>query len=539
MSKIKRTKKLFWIVCIIIFAVVVITFAGKFWIVPSIIRWEVEQGLSKFWDGQVNIEDIEVDYFGPIYFRQVRFIDKTGWQCLQADRVKMVLGNWPGVHPVVTEIEIEELNLQILTADGKFTLPFTYPSEQLPSLKKRLDIRKLAIKDAEITASDAEGSKTLYDNLQLLVTKKDNFYDFLFNRIGSAPSESLLAKGKIDSETLETELSLQMKHTVKKQEMALIFAALNIPRLSAEGEVTVDLIISGCVEEPAGLKPEGTINLEGWTVVKDDKMITNNLTTEAKVKDRSFGFDNITATVCNADIVGSLYIETKQNQPTEFRGQVLVQKMSFVELTSVLGGPGQKATKGAVTFNYSFFGKGKDLQKLSGEGQIFLDDADITVIPIVPHIFRTIGLSKLDPLMMSDAECTFLMSGPVATIGTAHIANRFAAIKVERGGIINLQTEQINIYVIAAPLKQIGDIIKNVPIVNIFANLKDKLTRLHVYGHWSDPPAKLITKEPIKDIKEATVGFLQDVIKSGGQITQEMRKRLGNSSKPKNEQKND
>jgi hypothetical protein len=80
---------------------------------------------------------------------------------------------------------------------------------------------------------------------------------------------------------------------------------------------------------------------------------------------------------------------------------------------------------------------------------------------------------------------------------------------------------------VVAPLGQIDIILKRIPVVQIVANLKDKLTRLRVKGNWSDPPAKLITKEPISDIKDATVGFLQDVAKTGGQFSQGMLKGFG------------
>ncbi len=537
-DKKRRTKYLTRTFGVLILSILLIAIIAHFWLIPAKVRWEIEQALLKFWDGQVDIKDIDINYLDPIYLTKVSFLDKTGREYIHTGRVKMVFEKWPSLHPVVTEIEIEKLDLRFSATDGKFTLPFMNPFQQSSGPKKKVDIRKLSINDAEITVTDAQGTKSLYDNLQLLANKKDNFYDFALNRDGSEPSESLLAKGRIDLKTLETEISLQIKHTAQRPEMNLIFAVFNSPRLSAEGKLAMDLAITGCLKQPKALKPEGAINLDGWTVAMDDKTIAENLTTKANVEDRRFDFENIIATACNGSITGSLFLEIKQNQPTEFRGQVLAQNMSFVELTSILGGPGKKATKGTVIFNYIFSGKDKNLQNLTGEGQIFLDDADITVIPIVPYVFRIVGLSQLDLLKMSDAQCTFTTTGPVVTIKTAHIANRFAAIKAEPDGTINLQTKQVNIYVKAVLLKQIDNIIKLIPIINIINNLKDKLTRLNIRGKWSDPPAKLIKKEPIKDIKEATVGFLQDVINSGGQITQEMRKRFGNSSKPKNKQNN-
>lgn len=512
---------------VFILLVLLITVVGHFWLVPAIVRREVERGLLKFWGGRVEIEGLDIDYFGPIYMGEVRFKDRAGGERLCAWMVKMVFEKWPGLHPVVTEVEIGRLNWRIPAPDGKFALPVVRPFRQRQDSKKKLDIRKFAINQAEIIITDAQGSKTLYDNLQVSAVKKGDFYGFFLSRSSDEPSELFLADGKVNLETLETEFALRMKHTAQKAEAALVFAALGVPKLSAEGRLMADLTVTGRLGEPAGLEPEGVISFDGWTVVRDENIIIKNFAGEARVKGRRVDFGHMTAGACDGSLTGSSYIEAEQNQPMEFGGQVSAQKMSFMELTSLLGGPGKKAAKGSVAFNYSFFGQAGNLQKLNGEGQVFLDDADITVIPVVPHIFRALGLVQFDPLRMSDAQCTFSMAWPVVAIKSAHIANRLAAIKVKEGGTVNLQTGQIDIYVVAAPLKQIDMIIEKVPVVNIFTALKDKLVRLHVRGHWSDPPGKLITKEPIKDIKEGTVGFLQDVVQSGGQITAEMRKRLG------------
>jgi len=149
---------------------------------------------------------------------------------------------------------------------------------------------------------------------------------------------------------------------------------------------------------------------------------------------------------------------------------------------------------------------------------VLLDDADVSVLPLIPQIFSFLGLENYEPLKMSDALAEFDIAGPVATIKSARIANRFAALLVEQAGTVNLQTGNVDLHVVAAPLKQIDDLFRRLPIINIFMNLKDKLTRLSVKGHWSDPPGKLIRKEPVKDISEGAVGFLQDVAATGGQF---------------------
>ncbi len=538
-NKSRRRKRLFWICGVLILVVGLVIIAALLWLAPVVVSWQAEKELSKAWGGQVDIEDLELNYFGPVRLGKITFYDETGRRFIQTGKVKIVLEKWPSLQPVLTEIEIEKLIIRLFASDGKFMLPVIPSYEKSNSSQKEIDIRKFSINNVEIIAKDTQKAATLYDNLRILVDKKDVFYDFVLKRIDSTASESLLAEGRIDLQTLRMELSLRLNHIVKKPEMALVFAALNVPNLSAEGKIGADLKITGPLKLPVELTPEGTINIDEWTILKDEKIITNNLATKADIKDERFELENITATVFDGNVAGALHIETKQNRLTVFDGRVSAQKIDFAKLTSILGDPNTKATKGTVTFDYNFSCNGKDLENLTGEGRIFLNDADIGIIPVIASVFKNIGLTKLDPLKISDARCTFTTGGPVVTIKTAHIANRFAAVRAEPGGTINLQTKQIDIHIVAAPLKLIDTIVKNIPVVNIIDNLKDKLIRLRVQGSWFEPPSKLIKKEPIKDIKDATVGFLRDVINSGGQITQGMRKRFGSNNKTKDVQKSD
>jgi hypothetical protein len=158
-------------------------------------------------------------------------------------------------------------------------------------------------------------------------------------------------------------------------------------------------------------------------------------------------------------------------------------------------------------------------------------------LPVIPTIFRFIGLSSIEPLKMSDVEAEFQNVGPVVTIDSGHIANLFAAVEIEPGATVDLQTEQIDGYVVAAPLNKITGLIEKLPIIEIFANLKDKLIRLRVKGNWSEPPSKLISKTPIKDIKDSTLGFIQDTAKTGGQFGKGLLDLFGgllNTNKNKN-----
>ena len=113
------------------------------------------------------------------------------------------------------------------------------------------------------------------------------------------------------------------------------------------------------------------------------------------------------------------------------------------------------------------------------------------------------------------------------TIERGHLSNRFSAIEAEPGGTINLKNKEIDLYVVAAPLKNLDKFAGDVPIIKWFESFKDKLVRLRLKGQWSDPAIKLIKKQPLKDIKEGTIDFIASVVDGGGQFTENLLKGLG------------
>ena len=98
----------------LILSIFIIALIAHLWLVPTKVSREIERALLKFWDEQVDIEDIDINYFAPICLAKVSFSDKTGREYIHTGKVKMVFKKWPGLHPVVTEVEIEKLCLHVV-----------------------------------------------------------------------------------------------------------------------------------------------------------------------------------------------------------------------------------------------------------------------------------------------------------------------------------------------------------------------------------------------------------------------------------------
>jgi len=500
-------------------ALIVTAILAEAWLLPALIRSELTQRLGKSDTSRVHIGTIRTGYTGPLHIDNLQLYDANGLKWLDGESITAALANWPGRKPTLTALEIDRLTLQLTPARLNSLARLLRSAGQRAEPDKKLNLDRLTVTDAAVAIVSPQGYSTVYDNLTFSVRRDGDFYSLLLSWLGPQPSELLLAKGMVNVHTLDANISLSLRHAFRRTETAALFDALRLSKLSADGYLTADVTIAGSFKEPAGLAQTGTIRLEDWTILVGQGVLCNRLNAAARVESKAVVIEDLATAACGGRVTASFHTELDRFQLRQFAGRVRAKNVNLAELSSVLAkSENSKAAKGTLALDYRFTGNWGELKSLSGEGAVLLDDADVSVLPLIPQIFSFLGLENYEPLKMSDALAEFDIAGPVATIKSARIANRFAALLVEQAGTVNLQTGNVDLHVVAAPLKQIDDLFRRLPIINIFMNLKDKLTRLSVKGHWSDPPGKLIRKEPVKDISEGAVGFLQDVAATGGQF---------------------
>jgi len=488
--------------------------------------WVVDANDAVAWKG-LNV-DLEVGPSG-FGFENLSISDSNGVQWLGADNVELTLTDWPGSKPIITSIELDAPKLRTIAAGaGQLKIPAWLPKHRASdSTGGSLSLQKLVVHDGAITVEDPNGKTAVLDKLWLAADKQDDSYNIALSRRAADDSNAVSLKGTVNPASSQVALSLQMDYVATKQEGAVLFARLGKPQYSAEGRVVVDLTIAGRLDEPLGLKANGNIKLDKCALLFKEAVLASNLVTEAKFDGGRLDIENYEAAMCDGRVSGSFHADVNEGRQVTFRGRVLAVNVNFPQFSSVLTAKAKKAAQGTFTASYAFAGQRNGTRIFNGDGLIFFDDADISILPAVPQMFASAEMSQYEPLKMSDVEATFTTMGPVVTIHSGHISNNFAAIEFEPDATIDLQARQIDGYVVVAPLSQIAGAIEGLPIINIFARLKDKLMRLHVKGDWSAPPGKLITKEPVKDLKESTIGFFQDVVKGGGQFGRGVLNRLG------------
>ncbi|MHC4187431.1 MAG: hypothetical protein ACYSRQ_04480, partial [Planctomycetota bacterium] len=175
--------------------------------------------------------------------------------------------------------------------------------------------------------------------------------------------------------------------------------------------------------------------------------------------------------------------------------------------------------KGTADAEFVFSSKRAEPNSLNGHGYIELNDSDLYSTPLTSHIFTSIGLKDQQLTRMADGVCVFSINGSVITINEAKATSDYGAIVVEPGGTIDLEKNWVDVYVIAVPVRAFRELLNKIPFMSIITNPTDKLTRFRVEGSLSEPPSKLVKKQPFRDIAAGTVSFFKEVINAGGELT--------------------
>ncbi len=247
----------------------------------------------------------------------------------------------------------------------------------------------------------------------------------------------------------------------------------------------------------------------------------DNLVFKGILSKDSFELNNTSGSLCNAKTKGHILINNENSGSSKIAGQFRLEDLEMARLAEIAGRSG-KITTGKATLEYFYTAEKMDIDAFSGNGSLSIDNADMLPTPLLSKIFKRVGLADNELKATSDATMAFTTRGPLLTINQAYCTNQHGAILVEPGGTINLQEKALDIHITAIQFRQIGDFIRKIPVLRLFAKLRDNLTRFRIEGQWSEPASSLIKKEPLKDVKKGVVDFFEQIVQTSGQLTEPM-----------------
>jgi len=432
-----RPRFLRWVLVAAITGIVIVA-AVHTVLLPVLVRHRVSQEVARHWAGMIVIDQVRIDYDGPIILEDVSLRDGQGREWAAVRRATLMLANWPGRSPDLVGLELAGAAIRLHREEGAIESPLRVPEEDD---EDQTPLRSLALHDAYVEIVDEDSSHRVVKDISLTAE---------------------LAKGRYD---------LRLK----------------------------------------GRPPQAPnlLTLAGTLDPNEDRLV----------------IDRVVSDVLKGKIEADIVKRDPPDAPAEYDGKFATDALDLVSLMQTLGLPRERA-RGQLTLDYRFAYRGGD--GLRGNGMFLIDDADLLHVPIITHILERIKLPVGQGLSKSDAGGVFSNKGAVVTFREARLANAVSAMETEPGGAVNLQTEHLDFYVIVVPIEGARKLLKSIPIINLFVHLRDRLTRVHVEGRWSDPPATLIRVEPVKDVRDATLGFLRDMVHTGGEFSRQANQDLRN-----------
>ena len=502
---------------------------AKYWIIPGIIAAEIESAAAEQWDGQVKVGAVEFSYFAPILIRNIDFRDRAQRLWLHIGSVELALRNWPGVSPVLTAVDVHEVEVSMHVIDGRLDLPIR-KQEEPPSpvdMDRYVDIQRLNIQDISCTVVDDQSHRATWVFRQFEAIKQPGGVyrvsltsppDAEHGPAGGGQTISL--DGSVDHKTYDADLVLHGNLSADRSRMAALLSVMNVDVIKAiDGRLRSDRArLRGRLDAPGLWRLSGQIDLKGFQFEGRYGHLAKELDCAMTLDGRTIRITRFNANGCGGTVTASGQADIDAGWTVTYRGMLDATNVNVPMLTETVTGPDNKAQRGALSLRVKYSGVGSSIQ---GSGLLGLDNADVMTLSIFAEVFKRMNLGNNDQLRKSDVRAAFTFNGPQVTIEHGRLANPLSAIDVERGGKINVQTRQLDLHVMGVPLKAVEDIL-NLPIVNIlsepFRNLRNKLIRLRVRGDWSASPSTLITKQPVEDVSKGTVGFFKDVAKSGGKL---------------------
>ncbi len=471
-------KTIFRILAVVATLCVVALVAGKFWVIPASIRQRVRRAVGEYWNGRVEIGRVDFAYTGPLTLKDVRLLGPNSKEWLRIDNLTATLRDWPGSmiplggtgeHPVLTDLEVRRPVVRAHFIDGKCEVPAReLPGEAGELLEKYVDLSSVKITGGRVVYVDRAGQKDGLKEMSLTLQR-------------SGGEVRVLASGRGAGGTF---------------------------RLAG----------------PLAQKADGTYELRNWSLEAPGGTLSDNLraTVEVRRDERRLIVRDVSAGVGGGRVDGNVILTLDLQKGVSYVGQVRAEGVSMSRFARKFA-VSKPPTRGRLEGEVFFSGRNADLYAIGGGGWVFMNDSDVSNFALFGEVWEFAGLGKIEPLRRSDLLARFRLTGPVMVIQKARLTNSLAAFDAQPGGKIDLYNRRLDMYVIAAALNEIRRVLDLLPIpfLKSTTSFTEKLMRLRIKGRWSDPPGKLIRKEPLKDLQEGFAVFVQQSVRSGGQISRQ------------------
>ncbi len=490
----------------------------KFYYFPSVLYQKFYKDISKVWEGEVLVEKVFFNFFSPSELRGMTLKDYQGNVYLEVGVCKVTLSGWQKIMPKATELDFNKVRLYIEPDKPNLGLPLKInQTSNAPLNFTNIPFKAIHAQEMSLHTFSDTDQDLLCGQLAFTTTINHPYCRFKLDQHISSQTDTLLLEGRLNTKTADINMNMTISKTVHEGFMGTILKPLKsnyFNRLQGHAEGTLQA--KGNLNQINSLLPTGQIQLTQGEILFDEETKSQNIEVDFKLEQSKIEINITQADFLGGQVQGHVNLNFQPGTSFQYGGVIYGYRCELEQVSDYWDLP-QKLQKGSVTLEYTFDSHWESQKMLNGQGHLFFDDADLWRIPIISHIYQLTTTSKKND-NESDSSIAFEHQGPEIKITHAQMASQLVALRTENGGKINLDSGEIDFYIIVAPLAQVENLLAKVPIVDLLLNLKSKLIRFRIKGHIQDDPILLVKKEPIKDVSEGITEFISGVLNLGGEL---------------------
>lgn len=539
----KRSKKRKWLlgglltVLLLIFLIVL----GKYWIIPAVIRSQAGSALATRWRGDIEIRNVDFNYFGPVRLGGVTVSDDQGREWIL---VEDITADWTflGIlSPALESLHVKKPHLHAFLKDGKVDWPLKEPEEEEPEEPmERIwpeGLEAVVVEEFRMTIHEEDGQVRQVKPVDLALIREGDKVNTDVKVLELADDQRIELTGNFGAEDNVADLELHLHRRFPAPWSRFILATLEVPVLKSayglvttRGDTSEAIEITGDLLRSEDLHVLGEIRMENWLVHTSYAQLLRNFQTHVILTESEDLLGNPTRVITIKKTTGDAGPGTVGMEQSEIvlnRDWSLHDLEVLARMDAPLGHFTQAVGKGSQKGNLSFTSSLRNdkigLQGLKGTIAVQLDNGQLVGIPIISKVFNYLRAEQFNPLNLSDALGEMKISWPHMTVGQFRVASKLYAIEFRQGGRINLDTGKIEkLHVVAVPLQEVGGILGRIPgfdaVTSLPTELTKNITQLEVTGNAFEPASVQVQPLVGAELAGETFKFLKSTVSSGGNL---------------------
>ncbi|MFW6133386.1 MAG: hypothetical protein ACOC8F_05770 [Planctomycetota bacterium] len=500
--------------------------AGKFWIIPAVIRAQVAGNLADVWHGRVEVGDVTFRYFGPVHLSGLRLLDEQDRAWVSLGALELRLSDWPSLGPKLSVVRLASLDVRAHVADGRCDWPFRKPPpREGPPVewRKYVDLREATIDTVTFGAVERGGRTTVWQGYRLDATGGDGSYRFNLHRPGADEPAAFSVSGRIDeSGTLDADVVIH-RRLGEAEAAALLGAAGAGETVIASGRVDADVRVRGPIGRPEQLGAFGEVVLGEWDVRRRGAPRGSGLSAEVALTGRTVELEELRGDVAGGRLWADGEVDLPSVGAVELRDvDVVLTGASVAELARSVSDQAVLAS-GTLDAEVRLQGgrivssdEGVRVADLYGAGRVTVEDGNLYAPTVVGEVIRALAL-PLAPSARADARAEFAVEGTKVSFAKpnhrAVLRSDLHATVVD-AGTVDLATKAVDLYVVPVSSAALLDpLLPVMPGSELLGRVTDRLTRFRVSGRWDRPKDLDVRPAALRDVRKGILGGVGELLR--------------------------